>query len=132
MAPKKGQGNRGGGGSKKNATTPAASAADDSFIVFSNSKDEPKSTDKGKAPVQLPPEETEVPKRDATRKLIGGASWTGKLPLNLLSEHCQKQKWEKPEYTMVRVFCPFILRETDLGLLAQILRRVLVHGYSQI
>jgi hypothetical protein len=46
-------------------------------------------------------------KRPDTRTLIGGASWTGKLPVNLLSEHCQKQKWEKPEYTMV--WCPFIL-----------------------
>jgi ATP-dependent RNA helicase DHX57 len=23
------------------------------------------------------------------------------LPVNLLSEHCQKQRWEKPEYTIV-------------------------------
>ena len=36
-----------------------------------------------------------------TKKLIGGASWTGKLPVNILSEHCQKQRWAKPEYTMV-------------------------------
>lgn len=50
--------------------------------------------------VQEPPEEP--PKRPDTRTLIGGASWTGKLPVNLLSEHCQKQHWQKPEYTMVR------------------------------
>ena len=43
----------------------------------------------------------EAPNKPDTRKLIGGASWTGKLPVNLLSEHCQKQKWLKPEYTMV-------------------------------
>lgn len=40
-------------------------------------------------------------KKPTAKQLIGGASWTGKLPVNLLSEHCQKQKWEKPEYTMV-------------------------------
>ena len=40
-------------------------------------------------------------KKPDTRTLIGGASWTGKLPVNLLSEHCQKQKWGKPEYSMV-------------------------------
>lgn len=40
-------------------------------------------------------------KKPTVKQLIGGASWTGKLPVNLLSEHCQKQKWEKPEYTMV-------------------------------
>lgn len=43
----------------------------------------------------------EVPKKPTAKQLIGGASWTGKLPVNMLSEHCQKQKWEKPEYTMV-------------------------------
>jgi hypothetical protein len=41
------------------------------------------------------------PKKPDTRTLIAGASWTGKLPLALLSEMCQKQKWNKPEYTMV-------------------------------
>ncbi|MDI1489477.1 MAG: putative ATP-dependent RNA helicase ucp12 [Ramalina farinacea] len=42
----------------------------------------------------------EAAKRADTRALIGGASWTGKLPVNMLSEHCQKQKWFKPDYTM--------------------------------
>jgi hypothetical protein len=41
------------------------------------------------------------PKKPDTRTLIAGASWTGKLPVALLSEMCQKQKWNKPEYTMV-------------------------------
>ncbi|KAE8146345.1 P-loop containing nucleoside triphosphate hydrolase protein [Aspergillus avenaceus] len=39
-------------------------------------------------------------KKPSVKEVIGGASWTGKLPVNMLSEHCQKQKWEKPEYTM--------------------------------
>ena len=47
------------------------------------------------------PNDVATAKRPDTRTLIGGASWTGKLPVTLLSEHCQKQKWEKPEYTMV-------------------------------
>lgn len=47
---------------------------------------------------QIAPEE---PKKPSVKEMIGGVSWTGKLPVNLLSEHCQKQKWEKPEYTMV-------------------------------
>lgn len=42
-------------------------------------------------------------KKPSVKEVIGGASWTGKLPVNMLSEHCQKQKWEKPEYTMVCV-----------------------------
>ncbi|RJE20613.1 DEAD DEAH box helicase [Aspergillus sclerotialis] len=45
---------------------------------------------------------SEEPKKPSVKEMIGGASWTGKLPVNMLSEHCQKQKWEKPEYTMVR------------------------------
>ena len=45
--------------------------------------------------------ETSEAKKPDVRTLIGGASWTGKLPMNMLSEHCQKQKWTKPEYTMV-------------------------------
>lgn len=48
--------------------------------------------------------EAEPPKKPSVKEVIGGASWTGKLPVNMLSEHCQKQKWEKPEYTMVWSF----------------------------
>ncbi|GAO15785.1 uncharacterized protein UV8b_03095 [Ustilaginoidea virens] len=39
-----------------------------------------------------------APPRPTVKQLIGGSSWTGKLPVNLLSEYCQKQKWEKPDY----------------------------------
>jgi len=46
---------------------------------------------------------TEEPKKPTVKEVIGGASWTGKLPVNILSEHCQKQKWEKPEYSMVNL-----------------------------
>ncbi|KAL1999239.1 hypothetical protein VTN02DRAFT_4828 [Thermoascus thermophilus] len=42
----------------------------------------------------------EEPRKPTAKEIIGGSSWTGKLPVNMLSEHCQKQKWEKPEYTM--------------------------------
>ncbi|THC88447.1 hypothetical protein EYZ11_012110 [Aspergillus tanneri] len=49
---------------------------------------------------KVPP--TEEQKKPSVKQVIGGASWTGKLPVNMLSEHCQKQKWEKPEYTMAK------------------------------
>lgn len=39
-----------------------------------------------------------VPPKPTVKQLIGGSSWTGKLPVNLLSEYCQKQKWERPDY----------------------------------
>ncbi|KFY48682.1 hypothetical protein V495_01101 [Pseudogymnoascus sp. VKM F-4514 (FW-929)] len=92
-----------GGGAKK--TTPAATTGpDDSFIVFSNSDKEPKAkktnAQAGPSGATGPDILGEAPKRPDVKKLIGGASWTGKLPVNMLSEHCQKQRWEKPEYTM--------------------------------
>jgi ATP-dependent RNA helicase DHX57 len=110
---KKGQtkgGKPGSGGSAKNPT-PAATGPDDSFIVFSNSDKEPKpkkptnsndgSGKAGPSGSDGPALAGEAPKQPDVKKLIGGASWTGKLPVNMLSEHCQKQKWERPEYTMV-------------------------------
>ena len=39
--------------------------------------------------------------KPTARALVGGESWTGKLPVNMLSEYCQKNKWEKPDYSMV-------------------------------
>ncbi|KAL5337773.1 P-loop containing nucleoside triphosphate hydrolase protein [Aspergillus crustosus] len=64
---------------------------------------------------QLP---TEEQKKPTVKQVIGGASWTGKLPVNLLSEHCQKHKWEKPEYTTNKIAGGFvasvILRRVDL------------------
>lgn len=52
-----------------------------------------------------PQNESDAPKKPTAKEVIAGASWTGKLPVNLLSEHCQRQKWEKPEYTMVWALC---------------------------
>ena len=92
----------GGGGAKK--PSPATTTGDDSFIVFSNSDKDPKpkrqaaTSETGTSGADIL---GEAPKRPDVKKIIGGASWTGKLPVNLLSEHCQKQKWDKPEYTMV-------------------------------
>ncbi|KAI9765735.1 MAG: hypothetical protein M1840_007168 [Geoglossum simile] len=103
---------KGGTGKKQSAKLHAD--ADDSYIVFTDSKGKSRGDTNPRAnvPAKLGPAGAanttgttgsatgEAPKKPDTRTLIGGASWTGKLPLNLLSEHCQKQKWEKPEYTM--------------------------------
>ena len=93
----------GGGASNRPATN-----ADDSSIVFSNAKDKPENKDAGGPRKEQGATNGaqqsaagEAQKRADTRSLIGGASWTGKLPVNMLAEHCQKQRWEKPEYTMV-------------------------------
>jgi ATP-dependent RNA helicase DHX57 len=106
---KKGQskGGKPGGGPRVNKPSAATTTGDDSFIVFSNSDKDPKPkrtpqpAAAGSSSQNGPDLLGEAPKRPDVKKLIGGASWTGKLPVNMLSEHCQKQKWDKPEYTMV-------------------------------
>lgn len=99
-------GNRGSSAPKKAPVL--TSTEDDSYIVFGNasSTKRPKNVEQnpsatGQGLNNLEPSGENAPKKPDTRKLIGGASWTGKLPVNMLSEHCQKQKWTKPEYTMV-------------------------------
>ncbi|OCK75643.1 DEAD/DEAH box helicase-like protein [Lepidopterella palustris CBS 459.81] len=100
-----------GGASKKPAPTVTSDGNDTSYIVFSNAKEDPKKgkkkddavkedkDTKGKGKAKEPAGKAEdAPKKPDTRTLIGGASWTGKLPVNILSEHCQKQKWAKPDY----------------------------------
>lgn len=60
------------------------------------------SSDKGKGKVAAAAQD-DGPKKPTAREVIGGASWTGKLPQNLFNEHCQRAKWERPDYTMVKV-----------------------------
>ena len=90
MAPKKSQ------AKKALANNSPAVPNEADHIVFTNAKgDGPSRNKKANEQDGIPP----VPRPD-TKKLIGGASWTGKLPVNLLSEHCQREKWNKPEYSM--------------------------------
>lgn len=97
----------GRGGKSKKPYIPSTANEDDSNVVFGDPK-AVKKAKKAAAGEELdnarpgnPSASTQDgPKKPDTRALIGGASWTGKLPVNMLSEHCQKQKWGKPEYTM--------------------------------
>src|SRR5436309_13725889 len=41
------------------------------------------------------------PSSSKPRALVSSPSWTGKLPVTLLHEHCQKLGWNKVEYGMV-------------------------------
>lgn len=105
----------------KNAHPPRGKSAkktvppeeDTSFIVFGDGKPKKKKTEnaasgtgsedaKGKGKAAAGQAE-DGPKKPDTRTLIAGASWTGKLPVNLLSEHFQKQHWSKPDYRIVRM-----------------------------
>lgn len=43
------------------------------------------------------------PKKPSRGLVVGeNFGWTGKLPVTLLNEHCQKQKWNKCQYDMMR------------------------------
>ena len=89
MPPKKGQ-------AKKEAAKAQANKPDDSdYIVFGNGPKSDKKLNGEGAPPAAP--------RPDTRKIIGGQSWTGKLPVNLLSELCQREKWNKPDYSMRQI-----------------------------
>ncbi|KAH7033221.1 P-loop containing nucleoside triphosphate hydrolase protein [Microdochium trichocladiopsis] len=95
--------------SKKSAKTTAGAPkkpADDDFIVFTNStKDKPKNKrggGQGSAAADQDEPGALGPPKPTVKQIIGGASWTGKLPVNLLSEHCQKQKWNRPDYQPIR------------------------------
>lgn len=111
------RGNASGSGKKKAAPTNGAPEGGD-YIVFGDEKKKPrnnnrpnivsngaagnsKSADAAKGKAKAEEGAADEPKKPTTRELIGGASWTGKLPVTLLAEHCQRQKWDKPEYTMV-------------------------------
>ncbi|KAL2879399.1 putative ATP-dependent RNA helicase ucp12 [Colletotrichum sp. CLE4] len=89
MAPPK----KGKGKDKAAAPAPAAQAA------ASSSKDGPKG--KKTAGLSLM-EQAAGPaaNKPTVKQIIGGSSWTGKLPQNLFNEYCQKQQWEKPVYDM--------------------------------
>ena len=93
MAPKKG----GASGQGKSSKASSSIVPDSDHIQFTNKKSDKKIPD---------PKEANAPPRPDVKKIIGGASWTGKLPVNLLSEHCQRQRWNKPDYQMRQVPTP--------------------------
>lgn len=80
----------------KKASAKKAAPPEDDLLIFTTDKKKkggPSTAEEG------PPE----PPKPTAKQIIGGQSWTGKLPVNLLSEHCQKMKWERPDYHQVRV-----------------------------
>ncbi|CAK7211438.1 Putative ATP-dependent RNA helicase ucp12 [Sporothrix bragantina] len=99
------------GGKKKGGSSLTASMRppDSDFIVFTNSTKEPSGKGKrgggggggggGQSSETVP----DGPPKPTVKQIIGGSSWTGKLPVNLLSEHCQKQKWDRPDYDVRKV-----------------------------
>ena len=81
---------------KKNAAKSQGNQPEGSdYIVFGKGP----ASNKKRTDEDQPP----LPPRPDTRKIIGGLSWTGKLPVNLLSELCQREKWNKPDYSMRQV-----------------------------
>ncbi|QSS50053.1 ATP-dependent RNA helicase DHX8 [Histoplasma capsulatum var. duboisii H88] len=101
MGPKKGPAAR--AGSKNKPKPPPAEISISDFVAAGEPKGKSKAADRNRTGHKDGKDEpSEEPKKPTARVVIGGASWTGKLPVNMLSEHCQKQKWEKPEYTMTK------------------------------
>ncbi len=100
-----------GGGATAGGSTARKAPAEDDFIVFTNSTKDSKPKKAGPsasaqpASSSAPGETPDGPPKPTVKQIIGGSSWTGKLPVNLLSEHCQKQKWERPEYDTVGGIC---------------------------
>ncbi|KAI8923464.1 P-loop containing nucleoside triphosphate hydrolase protein [Entophlyctis helioformis] len=79
---------KGAKGSPSSSPKPAAaSKSNGSNSSNSNSKGK-----KGDAP------NADGPPLLTAKQAMYGVSWTGKTPLNLLHEHCQKQGWQKPEF----------------------------------
>ncbi|KAK0719817.1 P-loop containing nucleoside triphosphate hydrolase protein [Lasiosphaeris hirsuta] len=85
---------------------------EDDFIVFTNSDKETKGrrgggaaagpSDPNKSAGTSAAVVDDGPPKPTIKQIIGGASWTGKLPVNLLSEHCQKQKWDRPDFNTIK------------------------------
>lgn len=48
-----------------------------------------------------PPNEPSPQPAPKPKTLVAPSSWTGKLPVTLLHEHCQKLGWHKVDYGMV-------------------------------
>ncbi|KAI1075883.1 P-loop containing nucleoside triphosphate hydrolase protein [Whalleya microplaca] len=96
-----------GGSSKKSSKSGKPAENNDDFIVFTNSTKDPKPKKGGQGSSSAGKEgtgdaETPGPPKPTVKQIIGGASWTGKLPVNLLSEHCQRQKWDRPDYQLIK------------------------------
>ncbi|KUI56794.1 Putative ATP-dependent RNA helicase ucp12 [Cytospora mali] len=88
---------------KKDKPSKKVAVPEDDLLIFTTDKKKKsgsnKAGDAAGSSSGLPDGPPEPPK-PTVKQIIGGQSWTGKLPVNLLSEHCQKLKWEKPEYDM--------------------------------
>ncbi|KAI4232954.1 MAG: hypothetical protein L6R40_007234 [Gallowayella cf. fulva] len=114
---------KGGGGTSSKKVAQVQNFDDDGSNIVFGDDTSTKRNKKNSAAASKQQDDPAIPsgqessKKPDTRQLIGGASWTGKLPVNLLSEHCQKQKWAKPDYTMNKTSNGFlsavILRTTD-------------------
>lgn len=90
------------GSSATKKSSKKVAAPEDDLLIFTTDKKKKggpltKPGEPATGNLDGPPE----PPKPTVKQLIGGQSWTGKLPVNLLSEHCQRMKWEKPDYDMV-------------------------------
>jgi len=93
-------GKKGKGGGPSASTTVGNQASSSSQQTGPSSKS---GSSKGKQPAAQAGEGSASPlvaPKPTVKQIIGGSSWTGKLPVNLFNELCQKQKWDTPDYQM--------------------------------
>lgn len=111
----KGGGTPSSGASSKASGKKAAAAPEDDLLIFTTDKKKkggPSNKNGGTQGGSAAPGGTDTPPgppKPTVKQIIGGQSWTGKLPVNLLSEHCQKMKWERPDYDTVSELSTWLL-----------------------
>lgn len=94
------------GSSTAKKSAKKAPAPEDDLLIFTTDKKKSKGGPSNKpgdsaGSAAGGPDGPPEPPKPTVKQIIGGSSWTGKLPVNLLSEHCQRMKWERPDYDMV-------------------------------
>lgn len=137
---------KGGGTPSSSASSKAsgkkvAAAPDDDLLIFTTDKKKkggPSNKNGGAQGSSAAPDGADTPPgppKPTVKQIIGGQSWTGKLPVNLLSEHCQKMKWERPDYDTVRTLCTCHLSGPSCwdadSRLAENTGWLLRHGYAE-
>jgi ATP-dependent RNA helicase DHX57 len=56
-----------------------------------------------------------VQNKPTAKQLVGGSSWTGKIPTTLLQEYCQKQGWARCDYAIAKTGQLFAVRHVLLS-----------------
>ncbi|RPA83077.1 P-loop containing nucleoside triphosphate hydrolase protein [Ascobolus immersus RN42] len=106
-------------GSKSNTASKGGKsdpkAATGSVASKGGKSDSKAPTGKGKNGAAAP--ENNGPPALTAKQIIGGMSWTGKVPVQIFNEHCRKAGWDNPDYAGKnrngKVYCVVTLSRTN-------------------